>query len=99
MRPGLKPKVHLFVCENRREGSELGPGCGAAGEQVTKQLKGAIMASGLVSAVWVTRTHCIGLCPPRGTAVAFYPKGQIFTEVLPEDCPYLLELARKEAIA
>ena len=108
MRAGIKPRVHLFVCENRRDGgghggvaevSPLGPGCGAAGERVTAQLKAFATARGIVREVWVTKTRCLGLCPREGTTVALYPRGQIFTEVLPTDCPALFALAEKDAHA
>lgn len=99
MREGLKPKVHLFVCENRREGSPLGPGCGDAGERVSDVLKSAVSRSGLIRDVWVTKTRCLGLCPVIGTSVAVYSASvtQIFTEVVAEDCRTLFELAQKEA--
>lgn len=87
-RSPLTPARHLFVCVNARpDGDPLGTGCSAAGESVYTALKAKVTASGLVTRVWVTRTHCLGLCPPRGSAVAMYPSGGLFTEVAATDVP------------
>jgi (2Fe-2S) ferredoxin len=67
------PRLHLFVCANRREGSPLGPGCGAHGDAVYDALKHDVASRGLVTEVWVTKTHCLGICPPEGATVALYP--------------------------
>jgi (2Fe-2S) ferredoxin len=71
------PRVHLFVCTNRREGSPLGPGCGAAGDELYAQLKEEVGRRGVVADVWVTRTHCLGVCPKEGATVARYPASAI----------------------
>lgn len=88
-----RPRAHLFVCENRRDGSPLGPGCGLAGEQIFAALKREVGARGLVADVWVTRTHCLGLCPRIGTTVALYPRGALLSEVLPEEAATVLATA------
>ena len=64
------PSTHFFVCANRREGSPLGPGCGDSGERVFSALKRRVAAEGRVTSIWVTRTHCLGVCPSHGGAVA-----------------------------
>jgi (2Fe-2S) ferredoxin len=80
------PRLHLFVCANHRpEGSPLGPGCGDAGEALYARLKEEVARRSHVVDVWVTKTHCLGLCPPIGASVAVYPCGQILTEVAPSD--------------
>ncbi len=91
MRRAMIPRLQVLVCVNRREeGSPLGPGCGAFGERVADPLKQHVLSLGLAREVWITRTHCLGLCPEVGTAVALYPKHRIYTEVLVEDLPTLL---------
>lgn len=88
----LQPRLHLFVCANRREGSPLGPGCGANGEEVYGALKSAVARiPGGTVAIWVTKTHCLGICPKRGCTVARYPSARpIVMEVTPDDVPALL---------
>jgi (2Fe-2S) ferredoxin len=86
------PRRHLFVCANRREDSPLGNGCGARGEALYDALKAEVGARGLVGSVWVTKTHCLGICPKEGATVAQYPSTQpILTEVRPADAAALLE--------
>src|SRR6185503_9424228 len=73
MRATFAPKLHLFVCANRREeGSPLGTGCGDRGEALYDALKGEVSRRGLIARTWVTKTHCLGICPKRGATVARY---------------------------
>jgi hypothetical protein len=84
MRPAPSPRVHLFVCANRREGSPLGPGCGDRGEAVYAALKEEVARRGRIADVWVTKTHCLGICPKDGCTVARWPAARpstILTEV------------------
>ena len=67
-RSRYQPEQHLFVCVNQRDGSDLGPGCGARGEAVFAALRPHASY-----ARWVTRTQCLGICPRDGAAVAIYP--------------------------
>jgi (2Fe-2S) ferredoxin len=93
VRAALQPRLHLLVCTNAREGSPLGPGCGARGDAVYDALKQAVAAAGATGSAWVTRTHCLGICPKRGATVARYPapaEGPIVTEVEPRDAAALL---------
>ncbi|MBX3187635.1 MAG: (2Fe-2S) ferredoxin domain-containing protein [Labilithrix sp.] len=83
------PRLHLFVCANRREGSPLGPGCGERGDAAYDALKAEVGARGLVARVWVTKTHCLGICPPQGATVARYPSSD----------PIRAGLAPAEAVA
>ncbi len=85
------PRVHLFVCTNRREGSPLGPGCGVSGDAVYASLKREVDARGLVRDVWVTRTYCLGVCPREGATVARHPGSAIRAEVIASDAPALLD--------
>jgi predicted metal-binding protein len=86
------PRVHLFVCANRRDASSpLGPGCGAAGEQLFRALKQLVLAQGDAREVWVTETRCLGICPKRGATVAIYPKQEIVPGVLAADAEELLK--------
>jgi (2Fe-2S) ferredoxin len=68
-----QPRLHLFVCANRREGSPLGPGCGERGDDLYAALKVEVSARHLVNEVWVTKTQCLGICPKVGATVARYP--------------------------
>jgi (2Fe-2S) ferredoxin len=96
LRSPLSPKSHLFVCANRRPAdSPLGPGCGAAGEEVFAALKRGVLAQGRAGSVWVTQTQCLGICPKRGATVALYPKGVFYAEVTAADAPALLHEAEK----
>jgi hypothetical protein len=67
------PRLHLFVCANRREGSPLGPGCGDRGDALYDALKAEVAARGEHTTTWVTKTHCLGICPKSGATVARYP--------------------------
>jgi len=79
-----RPRVHLFVCVNRRAASDpLGEGCGDRGEAVFAELKKR-------TSHWVTRTQCLGLCPKRGCTVAIAPSMQYVVEVEPGDVDALL---------
>jgi (2Fe-2S) ferredoxin len=95
VRDAIQPRLHLFVCANRREGSPLGPGCGNRGDAVYDALKEAVAGSGAVADVWITKTQCLGICPKQGATIARYPPrsghGPIETEVEPSDVPALLE--------
>src|SRR6476659_2491959 len=77
MRAVTPPRVHFFVCTNRREGSPLGPGCGASGDAIDAAMKQEVDRRGLVADVWVTRTHCLGVCPKEGATVARHPASAI----------------------
>jgi (2Fe-2S) ferredoxin len=90
VRDALRPRLHFFVCANRREGSPLGPGCGAHGDAVYDALKQAV--AGDVRGTWVTKTHCLGICPKHGATIARYGDEiapAIKTEVTPADVPAL----------
>ena len=95
MRPSpLLPRVHFFVCANRREpDSPLGPGCSAAGEELVSTLKRLVIQSGQAQSVWVTETRCLGVCPSKGATVAIYPRSTIVSEVLATDAAALFENA------
>ncbi len=93
LRSPLAPSVHVFVCANRREeGSPLGAGCAEGGERVYLALKSEVARRRDFQRVWVTKTHCLGLCPKVGCTVAVYGRGgaqAIFSEVTPEDAARL----------
>jgi len=86
MREAIRPRLHLFVCANRRTDSPLGPGCGDHGEAVYNALKSSVTD---VAKLWITKTHCLGICPKSGCTVARYPEQKIFTDVTTEDLPAL----------
>jgi hypothetical protein len=91
MRAAPRPRLHLFVCANRREGSPLGPGCGERGDAVYDALKAEVAARSAHASVWVTKTHCLGICPKNGATVARYPAAEpIVCDVEVADVPALL---------
>lgn len=101
MRPAPAPRVHLFVCANRRERSPLGPGCGERGEALYARLKEEVARRGCIADVWVTKTHCLGICPKEGATVARWPAalpGAILEGVEPEDAAALLDGAEPSVI-
>jgi (2Fe-2S) ferredoxin len=89
------PQTHFFVCGNRRENSPLGPGCGERGDAVYESLKEEVARRRLFTRVWVTRTHCLGICPAHGATVAIYPSQRIVTEVEEGDAVKLFDEAVK----
>ena len=89
----LLPRLHFFVCCNRRAGSPLGPGCGDRGDAVYGALKSRVQERGETASTWVTVTGCLGICPAKGATVAIYPRSAIVTEVFPEDLDGLYDLA------
>jgi predicted metal-binding protein len=104
MRAVAAPRVHLFVCANRREGSgasELGPGCGDRGDALYAACKREVSRRGLVTTVWVTKTHCLGICPKHGATVARWPEAKpsaILADVEPEDAAALIEGAEPDMV-
>jgi hypothetical protein len=98
MRAAPRPRLHLFVCANRREGSPLGPGCADRGEALYDALKSEVAARRKVAEVWVTKTHCLGICPKHGATVARYPATDpILSDVEVSDVPALLDAAPSSA--
>jgi predicted metal-binding protein len=89
----LAPRRQLFVCANRREGSPLGPGCSTFGDALYDALKREVAVRGLVQSVWITKTHCLGICPKRGATVARYggDHAAIVTEATADDAAALLD--------
>ncbi len=61
-------------------------------------MKREVAARGEVGTTWITKTHCLGICPKRGATVARYPapagKSAIVTEVEPSDASALLDDAQ-----
>ncbi len=103
MREVPPPRVHLFVCTNRRgaergargeeAASPLGPGCGERGDALYDALKREVAARGLVADAWITRTHCLGVCPRDGATVARYPSAELVADADVTDAGALLDAA------
>jgi len=92
MRVAPSPRLHLFVCANRREGSPLGPGCGERGDALYDALKERVASRRSFAEIWVTKTHCLGICPKRGATVARYPSAEpIRSDVELADADALLD--------
>jgi (2Fe-2S) ferredoxin len=100
MRVAPSPRLHLFVCANRREDSPLGPGCGERGDALYAALKSEVAARRKYADIWITRTHCLGVCPKRGATVARYPGARcIVADVEVDDVDVLLaELGSAQGI-
>jgi (2Fe-2S) ferredoxin len=97
MRVSSRPQLHLFVCANRREGSPLGAGCAERGDALYDALKSEVARTHRVIDTWVTKTHCLGICPKQGVTVARYPSSQpILEEVDVADVPALLAAPQRE---
>jgi (2Fe-2S) ferredoxin len=92
--PVSPPSAQIFVCVNRRPaGDPLGEGCADRGEAVYAALKREVTTTRNAARVWVTRTHCLGVCPKVGATVARYPVSALYTEVDSSDAPTLLHTA------
>ena len=90
----LLPQVHVFVCANRREaGSPLGAGCSEHGDALYDALKVEVGARGLVRSVWVTKTHCLGICPKEGATAAVYPHQRMWAGAEAWEAKTLLDQA------
>ncbi|MBX3207919.1 MAG: (2Fe-2S) ferredoxin domain-containing protein [Labilithrix sp.] len=102
MRDAPAPRLHLFVCANRREGSPLGPGCGDRGDALYDALKREVALRGEIATTWITKTFCLGICPKEGATVARWPAREasaIVTEVAPTDAAELLDARAAEPSA
>jgi (2Fe-2S) ferredoxin len=92
--PVSPPSAQIFVCVNRRApGDPLGAGCADHGEAVYAALKREVTTTRNAARVWVTRTHCLGICPRVGATVARYPISALYTEVDSSDAAALLQTA------
>jgi (2Fe-2S) ferredoxin len=90
----LLPEAQLFVCANRREaGSPLGAGCSDHGERLYDALKDEVLRRGLVRAVWITKTYCLGICPKEGATVALYPRQRMWAGSVATDAEELVDAA------
>ena len=99
MRRAPGPRLHLFVCANRREGSPLGPGCGERGDALYDALKERVASRRSFAEIWVTKTHCLGICPKRGATVARYPSNEpILSDVELADADALLDGALQGSV-
>lgn len=88
----LVPTTHLFVCANQREpDSPLGTGCAGHGEALYLALKDLVGRRGLVRSVWVTKTHCLGICPKGGATAVSFPAGRMWGGALAEEAAALLD--------
>ncbi len=78
MLPHPPPSRHVLVCVNERDpASPLGTGCGARGEALYASLKDLVTSRGAQRDVWITRTHCLGICPRAGaTCVTLDASGE-----------------------
>ncbi len=56
-------------------------------------MKEEVATRGLVRDVWITKTHCLGVCPKQGATVARYGSAgdPILTEVVISDVPAIFD--------
>jgi hypothetical protein len=92
--PFRPSRGQILVCVNRRpDGDPLGTGCGDRGEAVYSAMRRGLSPAGLSGAMWVTRTHCQGICPAIGACVTLPSAsegGDMLTEVTPADVPAIV---------
>lgn len=80
----------VFVCTNDRS-SEHACCADAGGEAVISAVKSWLRERGLFwSRAAVVETACLGLCSEDGTAVAFQPRDEWYSDVRPKDVDRLL---------
>lgn len=92
MRRHAGPELHVLVCANQREAdSPLGTGCAERGEEVYAALKAWVAERGLYASIWVTKTHCLGICPKTGCTIALHPGAEIVSELTKEDAVKIIE--------
>jgi (2Fe-2S) ferredoxin len=81
---------HVLVCTNSRD-SESACCAGVGGQAVLDNVRHWLREQGVFwSSVHVAETSCLGLCSEDGTAIAIHPRGEWYSDVLPEDVPELL---------
>jgi hypothetical protein len=91
--------TQVLVCVNQRpETDVLGPGCGERGERLVALLRNRVAQTGAYAQVWVTRTHCQGLCPKRGASVVISALLQPLVEVEDADLESLWTRIRDSRI-
>lgn len=80
----------ILVCTNQRE-SEYACCADAGGEAVLSAVKSWLREHDLFwSQAAVVETTCLGLCSEEGTAVAFQPCDEWYSDVRPADVDQLL---------
>lgn len=88
------PRAQIFVCTNQRaEDDPLKSACGAHGTAVFDAIRSEVRARGLLAALWVTRTGCLGQCPREGCSVVVHPAGAQLVDVRVEDASAVVDLA------
>ncbi len=84
--------AHVLVCINQRTDSQL-PCCGddKRAEVVYQRLQQWIQRHNLSTAIWLTKTDCLGWCTADGATVVIYPEDQWYRAVTPEDCQQIID--------
>jgi (2Fe-2S) ferredoxin len=68
------------------------PSCGANGSQaIAAALRHARDVHGLIGAVFVTETLCLGPCPAAGATVVVYPEAVWYVGVQTDDVGEIVE--------
>ncbi len=84
-------KRHVFVCQNRRDGSDGRPSCAERqSEAIFHALKaGQRQHPELRGKVRINKSGCLDICD-YGPAIVVYPEGTWYSGVTPEDVPEIV---------
>lgn len=70
-----RPKHHIFICTNDREGRS--PSCGPTIKpEDVKAVKLWIRENGWTNEVYCTQAKCLGFCNEEGGVMCVWPKGR-----------------------
>lgn len=80
----VRPTIHVFVCENVRDGDRKC--CGTSAILAREQLKTLLVTHGEIdhANVRISRSGCIGACTV-GPALVFYPQRHWYTYASVDD--------------
>lgn len=72
------PQIHLLICINKRENSDM-PHCSLNFTfEDFKKFKKWIIDEKLLLKIKVTATHCLGMCTKGNSICMLYPKGEYY---------------------
>lgn len=79
-----KPKIHLFVCTNNRNG-ESASCAPRIDDTIVTSVKKWVISQGLAKEVYCTKTRCLGFCNSNGGVACVYPNGNFYTNIQSEE--------------
>ena len=87
----MRFRLHLFICENQREGDDPRGSCGARDAAAVRQaFKVELARRGLKGEIRANGAGCLDACS-QGPALVVYPEGVWYGHVRPEDVPEIVE--------